>query len=412
VEIEPTNADIIVAGALAVDYSCDYSPLEGSPSQISPTLHTSNPAIISQNLGGVAHNIARAAHLVGNNVKLCSVVADDLAGRIALQQLTAEQMCASGIRTINGERTAQYVAVNDVKKDLVVAMADMGILERQSSIFTSDLKRHLEAEKSKWLVADGNLPSDALLESFRLAKQLGIRTVFEPVSTAKSVRIFSAQGISILSEGDAHGPLPVYPSHAVDMATPNHLELAAMHAAAREAGHFDSSEWWKVIDALGIPPSGARSRFLSITSSELVDQGIPQQSVQLLPFIPCLLTKLGAKGVLLAMLLGKDDERLRDGNVAPYILSRSRGEDPRSPIGGVYMKLFPPAEMVADSEVVSVNGVGDTLLGVMVGAEVETGKNVEELVDFAQRAATLTLRSREAVSPALSELKEELRRQR
>jgi len=342
-------------------------------------------------------------------VKLCSVVADDLAGRTALQQLAAEEMHSSGIRTVTGERTAQYIAVNDLRKDLVVAMADMGILERQSNVFTSDLKRQLETEKPKWLIADGNLSSDNVLTSFRSAKRLGIRTAFEPVSTAKSARLFRTQNTSILSSGDAHDSLPVFPDHVVDMATPNHLELAAMHAAAGEAGHFDSSEWWKVIDALGIPSSGARNRFLSATSSELVDQGVPQQCVQLLPFIPILLTKLGAQGVLLSMLLGQDDERLSDGRIAPYMLSRSRGEDPTSPVGGVYMRLFPPVELLADSEVVSVNGVGDTFLGAMIGAEVQTGKDVDELVDFAQRAATQTLRSREAVCPSLKELKEQLR---
>ena len=406
--MEPTHADIIVAGALAVDYSCDFLPLQESPSQISPTMHTSNPAIILQGLGGVAHNIARTAHFVGSNVKLCSVVADDLIGRTALQHLASEKMHASGIRTVSGERTAQYVAVNDLRKDLVLAMADMGILERQSNIFASDLKRQLETEKPKWLVADGNLPSDAILDSFRSAKRLGIRTAFEPVSTAKSLRLFSAQNTPVPSKSDAPSSLPVFPNHVVDMATPNHLELAAMHAAAREAGHFDSSEWWKVIDAFGIPASGARSWFLSATSSELVDQGVPQQSVQLLPFIPILLTKLGAKGVLLAMLLGRNDKRLRDGRIAPYVLSRSRGEDPGSPIGGVYMRPFSPVELLADSEVVSVNGVGDTFLGAMIGAEVQTGKDVDELVDFAQRAATQTLRSREAVCPSLKKLKEQL----
>jgi pseudouridine-5'-phosphate glycosidase/pseudouridine kinase len=364
--------------------------------------------MISQSLGGVAHNIARTAHLIGSNAKLCSIVADDLAGRTALRQLAAEEMHADGIRTVTGERTAQYIAVNDLKKDLIVAMADMGILERQSNIFTSDLKGQLETEKPKWLVADGNLPSDTMLEIFRFAKRLGTRTAFDPVSTSKSARLFITQNTSILPEDDAHGSLPVFPNHVVDMATPNHLELAAMHTTAREAGHFDSSEWWKVIDSLGIPSSGARSRFLSATSSELVDQGVPQQCVQLLPFIPMLLTKLGAKGVLLTMLLGQDDERLRDGRTSPYVISRSRGEDPGSPIGGVYMKLFPPVELLADSEVVSVNGVGDTFLGAMIGAEVQTGKDIDELVDFAQRAAIQTLRSREAVCPSLKKLKGQL----
>jgi pseudouridine-5'-phosphate glycosidase/pseudouridine kinase len=401
----PRESDVIVAGALAVDYSCDYAPLPGSASQNSPSLHTSNPAQLYQSLGGVAHNIARAAHLLGANVKLCSIVGDDLASRTALQQLEAEGMDRSNIQTVDGERTAQYVAVNDAQKDLVVAMADMGILEREGESLVSKLREAVRKETPKWLAVDGNLDSKSLQEALKIGKAAGAKTAFEPVSTAKSVRIFESQNHRNGITARNQQPLPAFPNHLVDVVTPNHLELAAMHSAAREASYFERQDWWKVIDAMGIPASGARSRFAMSTTREMVDQGIPQQSVQLLPFMPCILTKLGPKGVLLSMLLSKEDERLRDGNIAPYIISRSRGEDSANPVGGVYMRLFSPLEMLSDADVISVNGVGDTFLGALIAAAVKTGKSVEDLVDFAQRAALLTLRSREAVNPALRNLR-------
>lgn len=45
-----------------------------------PQLHTSNPAHVSQSIGGVGRNVALAAHLVSpsTNVKLCSMIGDDM----------------------------------------------------------------------------------------------------------------------------------------------------------------------------------------------------------------------------------------------------------------------------------------------------------------------------------------------
>lgn len=395
-----TSTDIIVAGALAVDYCCDYAPLPGSASQASPALHTSNPARISQSLGGVAHNIARAVHFLGANVMLCSVVGDDLAGRIALQQLEAEGVKTFNVSVVDRERTAQYVAVNDARRDLLVAMADMGILERNPKALLSLLEDAIQNEPPKWLVVDGNLEPNGLLDALEIGKKAGVRTAFEPVSTAKAVRLFEPPNRSNISKEYI---LPVFPNHSLNIVTPNHFELASMHAAAREAGCFERQDWWEVIDAMGIPASGARSRLAMSSTPTLVDQGVPQQSMQLLPFMPCILAKLGPKGVLLTMLLGKEDERLRHGNAAPYIISRSRGEGPASTVGGVYMRLFPPSQVLADADVVSVNGVGDTFLGALITAIVTSGKEVEDLVDFAQGAAALTLKSSEAVSPLLKD---------
>ena len=59
--IEEESIDMVVAGSLAVDLSCDYRPLRGERSN--PSTATSNPAVITQSLGGVGHNVATAAHV-------------------------------------------------------------------------------------------------------------------------------------------------------------------------------------------------------------------------------------------------------------------------------------------------------------------------------------------------------------
>ena len=72
------------------------------------------------------------------------------------------------------------------------------------------------------------------------------------------------------------------------------------------------------------------------------------------------------------------------------------------------MRYFPPAVQIPKGEVVSVNGVGDTFLGVLLArmAELElAGKQVglaeqgvlEDVIGLGQKGAVETLRSAEAV---------------
>lgn len=406
------KVDILVAGALAVDYACNFSPIPGTSSSGSPSLETSNPAMISQTLGGVAHNIAKAAHLLGASVQLCSIVGDDLPGRTTIQQLESEGMTTSGIATLSDDkdaRTAQYVAINDTNKDLVLAMADMSILERNPSALKDRWTAQINQAQPKWVIVDANWDPDMLSFWFSAAKATGARTAFEPVSTAKSTRLFtlppSTTKISSFSNiKEASDSLSVFPHSTIDIATPNALELASMHAAARASGLFDRRDWWATIDSMGIPSSGARTRFERITTPDLTDLGVPQQSIQLLPFLPCILTKLGKDGVLLCMLLHKDDPRLQCRESEKHIIARSKFEDPESAVGGVYLRLFRPEEVLGSEEVVSVNGVGDTFLGALAARLARGDERVEDVVGFAQRAAVLSLQSVEAVSPELSRL--------
>lgn len=409
-----TKPTLFVAGGLAVDFSCDFSPLPTS-SVKAPALHTSNPAKISQSLGGVAHNVARAASLMGGHVRLCSAVGDDLAGKAALEALALEGLERAGIKTRTGSRTAQYIAINDLNKDLVMAVMDMSILEDRnaigggqvriteedavSDIFDNFWLPQVEQGRPSHIILDANWNPAMLARWLEAARVISAHVSFEPVSTAKSVSIFHLPKPT---------PLAVFPNPLIHLATPNALELSVMHATARERGFFDSEEWWAVIDALGIPSTGARAQLALTTSPALVDAGVPQQSIQLLPFIPSMCTKLGSQGVLLTQLLRAGDPRLTSGDYAPYILSRCNNETEETlGVGGIYMRLFPAAEMVSEADVVSVNGVGDTFMGTIVAGLAKRGRDarVEDVVDVAQKAAVMTLKSNEAVSPELGRLR-------
>lgn len=410
-ETTTKQTDVLVAGSLAIDLSCDYTPFDNERAQIAPLPHTSNPAVISQSLGGVGHNVALAARYIGSEVLFCSVVADDLSGRAALATLETEGLSSAGIQVLpatSGARTAQYVAINDAKKDLLIAMADMGIVElsEQQLDLEGFWEPLLERSKPSWVVIDANWRPDVIAKWSSIARKHGARVAFEPVSTAKSRRLF---GHDASGTGAAIGPANTIPNHSVSLACPNRLELAAMYAAAREALLFDSPGWWSMINAMGLSPTGSRERLIAATSAALVDEGLPQQSIQLLPFIPCLITKLGDAGALLTQLLPPGDPRLTDPESAPYILARSDVSTEAS-FGGVYMRLFPPAATLAPHEVVSVNGAGDTLLGVVVSGLAKAGSaaRIEDILPVAQEASRRTLTSAGGVSKDLAGLRSQL----
>ncbi len=392
---------VLVAGSLASDTMCDHQPFQANTDPISPALHTSNPSNITQSPGGVGRNVAMAAHLAGADVILASVVSDDLAGASLLDHIAKSGLQTTGVRqlsTTDGARTAQYVAVNDANKDLVVAMADMSIFEARPLEALEYWTAKMEESKPRWVVVDANW-SPAILSSILTAAQAGgTRIAFEPVSVAKAARLFHKDNSFITGA-------KVVPDHVVSLATPNLLELTAIYNAARDAGLFETEQWWNVINSFGLTGSGSQDRLISVAGRDLVEQGVPQQCIQLLPFVPNLVTKLGRKGCLLTSLLHPGDVRLTQPEIAPYVLSRNLSHD--SAFGGLYMRLIPPFAEVAAQDIVSVNGIGDTMLGVIV-AGLAKGRTLEEVLPIAQEAAVLTLKSSEAVSPQVRDIQSRL----
>ncbi|KAI0164828.1 Indigoidine synthase A like protein-domain-containing protein [Xylariaceae sp. FL1272] len=387
---EVTSAvSVVVAGSVAVDLSCDYN---GSREHPTPQLNTSNPARVTQSIGGVGRNVALAAHRITKHTKvqLYSMVGDDLAGSTVLASLESCGMDVSRIERLNQDkypnsRTAQYVSVNDAKKDLVLAMADMDIFTSQS--FSPTWASTMRLCNPKWLVVDANWRDRDIRSWMQTGKRYEAHVAFEPVSKEKSTRLFCAEkGLEALG---------VFPHATVDITTPNQHELAAMHAAAQANEYFDDPRWWDIIDAFAM--RGARDRFVKLTSATMTDAGIPQQAVRLLPFVPTIITKMGSDGALLTTILRKDDPRLYNTAHERFILSRCIND--HADVGGVYMRLYPSVEQV--SNIASVNGVGDTFLGALIAGLAQGGR-VENLINVAQKAAVLTLRSPESVSENLA----------
>lgn len=101
-----------------------------------------------------------------------------------------------------------------------------------------------------------------------------------------------------------------------------------------------------MIDALGIPSAGIGLKLAFLSSKPLVDNGMPQMSIQLLPYIPCVQVELDSSinhgsedgKVLHTELLAPESTKLTDPAHTPYVLARTNnGTDF---VGGVYMRLF------------------------------------------------------------------------
>lgn len=315
------------------------------------------------------------------------------AGATILTSMEKNGLDTAYIRQLGPEyasaRTPQYIAVNDADKNLMLAMADMAILTSHS--FPTYWTSIIEATKPKWLVVDGNWAPKDIHHWLKLGGLAGAQVAFEPVSMVKAAGLFPK----------GHN-LPLFPKPAMTLATPNVYELQAMYQAAKDNGYMDSMSWFGVIDAFGMH-GGARDRFVRLTSADMTDAGIPVQSVQLLPFIPTIITKMGDRGALLTTILKPDDPRLMDAEHERYILTRGAPGHPH--VGGVYMRMYPAIERVGTP--VSVNGMGDTMLGTLV-AGLALGGRTEDLIDIAQNAAVMTLKSHLSVSPDLGALEEKL----
>ena len=293
-----------------------------------------------------------------------------------------------GLEHAPGNRTAQYVAVNDGSRNLVMAMADMNIFSHNS--FPAEWKSTIAATEPKWLVVDGNWAVKDIRNWIKAGKDASTKVAFEPVSAEKSRLLFAPQG--------GVYKLRMFPTASVDLASPNTYELAAMFGEAKDNGYLDDLEWFEIVDAFGM--RGARERFVKLTTPELTDAGVPIQSVQLLPYMPTIITKLGEKGALLTSIIKKDDPLLYDRDEAEFILTRSSPDHPTG-VGGIYMRMFPSAEKV--DEIASVNGVGDTFLGVLISGLAQGGR-VEKLIDVAQKGAVMSLKCAESVSAELPKL--------
>ncbi|GAA5995003.1 pseudouridine-5'-phosphate glycosidase family protein [Rhodotorula paludigena] len=379
-------APLVVVGVLAVDISM-------VPNSTSP-LQTTAPGSVSLTLGGVAGNVAGAAHALlsapssnqdGGEVLLVAPVAGDLLGEVAKSGLRARGMRSDGLIGSDGA-TATCGYLLDEKGELVGGVADMSIAKELSG---KKIAERIAEVKPKLVCFDGNIEMNAMVEVLLHCDKHGTSTFFEPTSNAKSLQLLNALESSPLS---SLLPLAAAP---VSYSAPNVHELSALYdrVAFSEHSIYAPGPWF---DSISV-----RADELALRLPRwVVDEGIAQMAVRLLPVIGTLFVKNGAQGVLVVQRVSGIDAVSRWRNLPPkkgtlVVPSAS------TPAEAVVLRHYPALELDA-SEIISVTGAGDNLAGATLAAMVRglsplVPYELDQIVEVAQKAAVATLKSAEAV---------------
>ncbi|KZV77757.1 hypothetical protein PENSPDRAFT_645360, partial [Peniophora sp. CONT] len=399
---------IVVFGSAAVDITAQassaYSRADGNQS--------TTPGTVSMSLGGVARNIAEAAHrslpkASAHTSGLASCVGDDSFGRLLVEETRNMGMRTDGIVTTTSGRTAVCNMVIDESGSLVGGVADMDIIKNLSDSDLSKMLEAIDSTQNPVVAMDANLSSKTLGAIVAYCNKFDLRTFYEPTSVIKSTAIQPA----VAAWTDASRSPVTY-------ASPNLLELSQLYASLVMDADGSPSEKmrWQVLDRFALSAEYRTAlEHLSLQNVSdydssrgklafLVTDGVAQMAVNLLPFFQHLVIKCGDRGVLLAMRVPEDHrpEWSVERSNAQQRLVVARGDAEI-----VVFKHFPALPLDV-SEIVNVTGAGDTLVGSLLASlatnpgALSDPRLLDNTVQDAQRAAILTLKSPLAVSPELS----------
>lgn len=320
-----------------------------------PALRSTAPGQVSFSLGGVAQNVARAAHAMAPRPDAVVLAApcnpDDALGQYMQAEMERRALRRDALVHVPGGRTAVCNLLLDAAGDLETGIADMQIVEAAFSGETIERVWKAHATENLAIVAaDANMAPAALARLAALGDEANVPVLFEPTSVAKSVRLVEA-----LLPHDLQ----------VQFATPNVYELAAMA---------------EQVPVSGTAPPAPRSLLDGIpqTAAEKIVQDAQTLSV----LVRTQFIKLGAYGVLLAH---RTSDALTLYHIPPIPL------DPSKPHNST--------------------GAGDTFTGaILAGISARSHRQPKSewsrdellsLIDAGQQAAVHTLYSAQAVAQTL-----------
>lgn len=408
-DLEPY--DILIIGSLVSDISCTYIRRPDDSTDARPRQGSSNPAKITQCVGGVAHNIALAAHYLGEPVLLVSVVADDSAGTFLLREIEKEGLSPRGVLTLkssdeHGEvRTGQYVGNYNHDKEFLFGMADVQLMLHPETEIESTWETLFSKTNPSIVVLDTTFSPRTLDIITKLALENNAKVIIEPVSKPRAKDFPQTSGFQQTDSS---------PSQArVDMITPNIDELEALFQGAVETGLFEQNvvqmateleESWlsNLSSSTSTPNENLKSRL--------------SKAVLLLKYVPIILVTIGSDGCLLAIR----KQNLSADIVLPPGCGSFAFEMSNAAYGGVFGYFASPYRLEG-GDLASVNGAGDSLVGAVAvewwraSKEPKESDHIElyasmpwsaweQIVDKSQWAALATLQREAAVSPDIRDL--------
>ncbi|KAG6862362.1 hypothetical protein C0995_011802 [Termitomyces sp. Mi166 len=372
-------ANLMIIGSSAVDVTAQALGMKENLKN-----HSTSPGTIFLSLGGVARNVAEASHRILSarsshlSPILVSPIGNDAFGRLLVEETIQFGMRVDGFISSN-RRTAVCNMFLDNDGGLTSGIADMDITAELEADTVIPL---IEKHKPRLVALDGNLSPEAI----------------------KGV-------LGHCIKNDIQGRAPI------TFISPNTLELAHIFSHAELLGLTAHPAWWRMIDDLSLGSSFRldleRLARLNVDDNDpsrgtlafLINQGIAQMSIKLLPFFQHLIIKCGEQGVIVAMRVsGSVSTKSLWAGMNSEITQRriiAHGSSNESAI----LQHFPPHPI---ERVVNVTGAGDSFVGALLANLVHQPHIFNDpvgsanVVSMAQHAAILTLQSNLAVSPLLS----------
>lgn len=375
---ESDDVEAVVVGTLAVDLTCN---LQGQGEK--QLLFTSTPGNVETSVGGVGHNVALASQYHGTKTRLVTELGEDDGASIAKQLMKLKD--TNGISINPEKRTPRYIAMHDSTGELFAACADM---EDGGKMNLELIHKQIEKAKPKVVFFDGNIETPQKEAVIQAAKKVGALVGFEPASVIKAKRLAQVPHLG------------VYPNQSVDIITPNRYELGALFEAYRDAGYFDVDLWFPIIDELNLGQS-FRTMMERFSQSDaalksLSSDGIVQQAIHLLPYIPTIVVKDGKNGVVCFQLV--DSKTTQPPSNHSTRLWQGRGKH------DILIQHF-PAQKIDTSKIVSVTGAGDTFCGVLMAELAKDhswlqtlNPQKDKVINMAQMSASRAIQSKDAVA--------------
>ena len=170
---------ITVVGGVNVDIGgFSHAPLKD---------RDSNPGRVTLSLGGVGRNVAHNLCLLGQRVKLVTVMGQDANGALLKSGCEAIGMDLSLARALPDRRTSTYLFIADADKDMRLAVSDMDIYETVTPEFLAARMEEINAGAA--VVVDTNIPEESIAY---LAENAKVPLIADPVSGVKAVRLLRA----------------------------------------------------------------------------------------------------------------------------------------------------------------------------------------------------------------------------
>lgn len=164
---------------------------------------SSNPVAVQESFGGVARNVAENLARLGLPVRLLTAVGDDAAGATLLRNARELGMDTAPTLVAADRPTGTYTALLQPDGEMVLALADMEIMERLTLEAFRSRRSHWASVRVR--VADCNLPAEVLAALVEDSRRPGVELTLVAVSEPKMARlpeVLVGVSLMILNRGE------------------------------------------------------------------------------------------------------------------------------------------------------------------------------------------------------------------